>query len=58
MLDRWDGVVVLGLGLLGVGLWMRAPWLSLTVVGVLVVAFGVAAARGDEAAPPDEQRGG
>ncbi len=40
-MDIWDGIATLGLVLVGVGLWMVAPWLSLTVAGALLILAGV-----------------
>jgi hypothetical protein len=39
---RWlpDLLALLGLGLLGVGLWWLAPWLSLTILGALLLLAG------------------
>ena len=44
--DWRDGIVLGGMLLLGVGLWLRAPWLALTVVGALLMLFGVLAQLG------------
>lgn len=46
--DVWDAIVLLGLGLLGAGLWMRDPWVALTVVGALVILLGVFGGLGDD----------
>lgn len=48
MMDRFDFLGLIGLGALGVGLWMYSPALALTVVGALIIAaavFGARAAR-------------
>lgn len=54
--DIWDGVCVLGVGLLFAGLWVALSLgIALTVVGALVLALGVAGAhRG--AAPASRNR--
>jgi hypothetical protein len=36
------GIALIALGMVGVGLWMKAPWLSLVVVGGLVLSLTVA----------------
>lgn len=41
MIDAYDVITVIGLGMLGVGLWMVSPLLSLVVVGGLLVAGGL-----------------
>lgn len=40
-----DVLIILGVLMLGIGLWMLYPWLSLTVVGVLITAFGLLLAK-------------
>ena len=35
-----DGFVLVGLIMLGAGLWLYAPWVSLTVVGAVLFALG------------------
>ena len=42
---EWWGDILIFVGLagLGVGLWMKSPWLSLTVCGVLVFWLGIRA---------------
>ena len=40
-MEYQDVVVLTGLALLGVGLWMFNPWVSLTVVGAIVVFLGI-----------------
>ena len=37
--------VPIGLALLGVGLWMRAPWLGLAVPGAIVLLIALAPLR-------------
>lgn len=50
-MDVYDAITVAGAIMLFVGLWLIAPWLALTVVGTVLVAFGLlgagAAARRD-----------
>lgn len=41
----YDGMALVGLMLLGVGLWLIAPALSLSVVGTLLLTGGVLGAR-------------
>lgn len=45
MVDRWDGLALVGLALLAVGLWMVAPALAFIVIGALLVAFSVIGSR-------------
>ena len=40
-MDRWDVLALLGIVLLGAGLWLIAPWLGLTVVGAALLAIGL-----------------
>ncbi|WP_432193800.1 hypothetical protein [Streptomyces sp. bgisy027] len=40
-MDRWDVLALLGIVLLGAGLWLVAPWLGLTVVGGALLAVGL-----------------
>lgn len=40
-MDRWDVLALLGIVLLGVGLWLLAPWLGFTVAGACLLALGV-----------------
>lgn len=40
-MDAYDALALLGLGVLGTGLWLFSPALSLTVVGSLLLAAGV-----------------
>jgi len=44
-IDLFDVLALIGIVLLGVGLWLVAPALSLTVVGALLVAAGWFGAR-------------
>ena len=46
MIDFYDVIGVLGLAMLGIGLWLVAPALSLSVVGALLLAGGLLASRG------------
>ena len=39
--DASDIAIILGLILLGCGLWMFEPWISLTVTGAALFAYGV-----------------
>jgi hypothetical protein len=39
--DRWDVMALLGIVLLGCGLWLIAPWLALTVGGGLLLVVGL-----------------
>ncbi|QQM45000.1 hypothetical protein [Streptomyces liliifuscus] len=41
-MDRWDVLALLGIGLLGAGLWLIAPWLALTAIGGLLLVIGLA----------------
>jgi uncharacterized membrane protein len=43
--DLWDVLVIVGLVLTATGLWMLAPWLSVTVVGVVLLALGLFGVR-------------
>lgn len=36
-----DIVVLIGLALTGIGLWMFLPWISLTVVGVIILLLSI-----------------
>ncbi|WP_432135862.1 MULTISPECIES: hypothetical protein [unclassified Streptomyces] len=40
-MDRWDVLTLIGCVCLGVGLWLLAPWLGLTVVGVTLLTIGL-----------------
>ncbi len=40
-MDRFDVIALVGLLMLGVGLWLASPALALAVVGALLIAFGV-----------------
>jgi hypothetical protein len=40
--DRWDALALLGIALLGAGLWLLAPWLGLAVTGAALLAVGLA----------------
>lgn len=62
-MDRWDVMALLGVVLLGCGLWLITPWLALSVVGgaLLVVGLGgsIAAERAEaRQALIDAQKGG
>ncbi|MGW0545375.1 hypothetical protein ACWD0D_34530 [Streptomyces griseoincarnatus] len=43
--DRWDVLVLLGVTLVGLGLFLLAPWLGITVTGTVLLAVGVAGAH-------------
>lgn len=43
-MDAYDFLMLLGLACIGVGLWLVAPALSLTVIGVLLLVLAVAGA--------------
>jgi hypothetical protein len=45
-IDLPDIFTLSGLGCLGYGLWMFRPWISLTVVGSLLVLLGAIGAIG------------
>ena len=36
-----DVVVLVGLIFLGSGLWLFHPWISLTVIGVIIILLGI-----------------
>ncbi|GEC02964.1 hypothetical protein SSP24_06190 [Streptomyces spinoverrucosus] len=40
-MDRWDVLALLGIVLLGTGLWLIAPWLGLTVGGAVLLGVGL-----------------
>lgn len=40
-MDAYDVLALLGLAILGVGLWLVSPALSLSVLGILILAAGV-----------------
>ena len=39
-MDIYDIIAIVGLGMLGAGLWMFSPALSLSVTGAIVLAIG------------------
>lgn len=45
MVDRWDGLALVGLAMVGVGLWFVDWRAALVVVGAALVALGVLGAR-------------
>ncbi len=50
-MDRWDVMALVGLGMVGVGLWFVYWPLALIVPGVVLLAVGIFGARngtGDE----------
>ena len=50
--DFNDFMILVGLGTLGAGLWMLAPWLALVALGIILTALGLygAYAKGRAAA--------
>lgn len=57
-MDRWDALVLVGVGLIGFGLFLLAPWLGVTVTGLVLLAVGVAGAHSaNRKAPGDQQKG-
>ncbi|WUI00216.1 hypothetical protein OHR68_43240 [Spirillospora sp. NBC_00431] len=40
-MDRWDLLALLGVACLGAGLWLVAPWLGITAVGLVLLAGGI-----------------
>lgn len=44
-MDRWDGLALVGLGMVGVGLGFYDWRVALVVVGVALVGLGVMGAR-------------
>ncbi|MEU0584576.1 hypothetical protein [Streptomyces sp. NPDC006132] len=62
-MDRWDVLALLGIVALGAGLWLLAPWLGLTVVGVALLCIGLGGSVLEEKAAArqaliDAKRGG
>ncbi|MEU7348346.1 hypothetical protein ABZ778_31475 [Streptomyces bacillaris] len=56
--DRWDVLVLLGVALVGLGLFLLAPWLGVTVAGAVLMAVGVAGAHSaNRTASGDQQKG-
>lgn len=63
-MDRWDLLALLGTAALGAGLWLVAPWLGITVVGLVLLVGGIiggvsaelAAARAARRARPKDGR--
>ncbi|MEU0001554.1 hypothetical protein ABZ069_32015 [Streptomyces microflavus] len=55
--DRWDVLALLGVSLIGLGLFLLAPWLGITVAGVALLAVSAAGAHGANRAArtPDQQ---
>lgn len=57
-MDRWDGIALVGLVMVGVGLWFVYWPLALIVPGVALVGLGVVgAARGGGERPGRGSRG-
>ena len=40
-MDRWDVTALIGIVLLGCGLWLLAPWLGLFVTGAVLLGAGL-----------------
>lgn len=40
-MDRWDVLALIGIVLLGAGLWLLAPWLGLTTAGAVLLGVGL-----------------
>ncbi|MDX2623842.1 hypothetical protein PV356_30765 [Streptomyces sp. WI03-5b] len=57
-MDRWDVLVLLGVVVTGTGLFLLAPWLGVTVAGVVLLAVGVAGAHGANRTPDDQLQKG
>lgn len=53
-MDRWDGLALVGLVMVGVGLWFVYWPLALIVPGVALVGLGVMGARGEGRRMKDE----
>lgn len=45
MIDLYDVMAIVGLSMLGAGLWLVTPALALSVVGGILLILGVALAR-------------
>jgi hypothetical protein len=54
-IDWYDLIVFLGLLLLGVGCWMISPALSLILVGLFLMAFGMYGAFAKSAAIQEDK---
>ncbi|MFM9563259.1 MULTISPECIES: hypothetical protein [Streptomyces] len=62
-MDRWDVLALLGIVLLGSGLWLLAPWLGLTAAGGVLLVVGLGGSVFEEKAAArqeliDAKRGG
>ncbi|MET9204107.1 hypothetical protein ABZW38_02895 [Streptomyces bacillaris] len=44
-MDRWDVLVLVGVIFVGLGLFLLAPWLGITVTGLVLLAVGVTGAH-------------
>ncbi|KLL11571.1 MULTISPECIES: hypothetical protein [Protofrankia] len=49
-MDWWDSLVAVGIGGLGVGLGLLAPWLGISVTSLLLIVVGVRGALVQERA--------
>ena len=56
-MDRWDGLALVGLVMMGVGLWFVYWPLALIVPGVGLVALGVAGARNSPGRQEENRNG-
>ena len=41
MVDKGDIMIIVGLGSCGYGLWVYEPWVSMSVIGAVLLGFGV-----------------
>jgi hypothetical protein len=57
IIDLFDVLTFTGILLLGVGLWLVAPALSLSVVGGLLLGIGLLGAKGPRLSKRPPQRG-
>lgn len=45
MIDGWDILAAAGFLILVIGLWLLAPWVSLSMAGAMLLGAGVWGAR-------------
>ncbi|WP_168713542.1 hypothetical protein [Streptomyces sp. A0642] len=57
-MDRWDVLVLLGVSATGTGLYLLAPWLGITIAGLVLLAVGVAGAHSANRAPDGKSQKG